>query len=189
MVTTTCISRLFLHGTCCPELPSELLYHTWFQRYGCSNFSPFLACQTLSQPWLMFAGRNKIPNLSNVVTSGPNARLEGVGSSGRTGGLLQKPALPPGKVGWRKSGYTLSSHNSWTRRPKNTTSALVFSWFCGACRQLNFTHIRAILNKFVYYRQRSATTTHITKNELILDHFGGLFYQQVCMLSTNVCFD
>ena len=59
----------------------------------------------------------------------------------------------------------------------------------GACRQLNFTHIRAILNKFVYYRQRSATTTHITKNELILDHFGGLFCQQVCMLSTNVCFD
>jgi len=47
----------------------------------------------------MFAGRNKIPNLSNVVTAGSNARLEGVGSSGRTGGLLQKPALPPGKVG------------------------------------------------------------------------------------------
>ena len=52
-----------------------------------------------------------LQSLSNVVTAGANAMQEGVGSSGRARGLLQKPALPacsreaglaPGKEGWRK---------------------------------------------------------------------------------------
>jgi len=44
---------------------------------------------------------NKLQDLSNVVSPTANARLLGVGSRGRARDLLQKPALPPGKVGWR----------------------------------------------------------------------------------------
>jgi hypothetical protein len=53
-----------------------------------------------------------LQSLSNVVTARANARQEGVGSSGRARGLLQKPALPAqGRQGWlqaRRAGGNVS---------------------------------------------------------------------------------
>jgi hypothetical protein len=43
-----------------------------------------------------------LQSLSNIVTALANRRLLAVGSYARASGLLQKPALPPGKVGLEK---------------------------------------------------------------------------------------
>jgi hypothetical protein len=58
---------------------------------------------------------------------------------------------------------------------KTLLLALVGIWLCGAGRQLNLVHFRAICYKFVYCWQRFPTTTRVPKNESILDHFWGLF--------------
>ncbi len=220
----------------CPNLPIILVHEIWWPQlvyqgyfcmgpafqscpqYWCStpgsrvmavqsflHFWPVKHCHCLG--WCLPGKRFKIPNLLNIVTAGPNARLEGVGSSGRARGLLQKPALPPwGHLRWFQArGAAEKAAKLWgaiTVDPeglKTLLLALVGIWLCGAGRQLNLVHFRATCNKFVYYWQRFPTTTRVPKNESILSHFEvflstSLFIVDQCMLwrrsdLTKVCFD
>ncbi len=112
---------------------------------------------------------------------------QGSPTEARCGSREVGPA--PGKAGCRRSSQSLNRYSSWTRRPRTLLLALVGIWPCGACMQLNFPHIRAIYDKFVYYQQSSVTTTFIPNYGSILGHFWSLSCWQICLLSMKVCFD